>query len=433
MSRFKDLTNQRFGYLKVIERTDDYITKSGKRYTQWLCECLECHEKIICQTSNIKQIDDNAHCRGWHGKSYIPDLTNQSFGRLRAIEKFYNKFGEISYHCKCSCGNDTDVTASNLYRNKVKSCGCYKYDFMMENAKDLSNQRFGRWTALYKIRDENNNMRWHCVCSCGTERDIKSSDLTSGHTMSCGCYAREQISKRCTNDLTNQRFGKLVVKYKMQSKSKHAHWYCECDCGKTKIVSASHLVSGHTRSCGCFHQEIRHLRLEDLTNQRFGKLVAKCRTDNMSGQTAWICECDCGNRKPIRAISLKLGMTISCGCLSMSKLEYLAKNVFDNHNYEYKQQMKYSGLTGIGGNLLSYDFIINDFNCLIECQGAQHYFPIEFFGGEEQFEVQQFHDELKREYAREHGIKLIEVPYTLDTYEKVEEFLLKELSSPDKS
>ena len=37
-------------------------------------------------------------------------------------------------------------------------------------------------------------------------------------------------------DLTGQRFGKLVVIEKAESKNKQSRWLCQCDCGNTKIA-----------------------------------------------------------------------------------------------------------------------------------------------------------------------------------------------------
>ncbi len=60
---------------------------------------------------------------------------------------------------------------------------------------------------------------------------------------------------------------------------------------------------------------------------------------------------------------------------------------------------------------------------MIECQGEQHYKPVDEFGGEVQFEMQKKNDELKRKYAAEHGLTLLEIPYKSKKFEKVEEFL----------
>lgn len=62
----------------------------------------------------------------------------------------------------------------------------------------------------------------------------------------------------------------------------------------------------------------------DITNMRFGRLVATSFYGHAKdGALLWLCKCDCGNEKIIRSKSLRLGLTRSCGCLS---LEAFLKN-----------------------------------------------------------------------------------------------------------
>lgn len=94
----------------------------------------------------------------------------------------------------------------------------------------------------------------------------------------------------------------------------------------------------------------------------------------------------------------------------------------------YKVEVSFPDLYGAGKvNLLRYDFGVYDeagnIKCLIECQGEQHYEPVDEFGGKSQFTAQKKNDELKRSYAKEHGILLYEIPYKNKKFEKVEAFL----------
>ena len=82
-------------------------------------------------------------------------------------------------------------------------------------------------------------------------------------------------------------------------------------------------------------------------------------------------------------------------------------------------------MVGVNNGKLSYDFYLPQCNVLVECQGIQHYEPIEYFGGEEQFAIQQEHDKRKREYAEKNGYKLLEIWYY--DYDKIEEILNREL------
>lgn len=54
-------------------------------------------------------------------------------------------------------------------------------------------------------------------------------------------------------DLTGQRFGRLVVLDLIAKRSIHKKimWRCLCDCGKEKSVATGELNSGKIRSCGC--------------------------------------------------------------------------------------------------------------------------------------------------------------------------------------
>lgn len=91
----------------------------------------------------------------------------------------------------------------------------------------------------------------------------------------------------------------------------YRRFLCQCDCGKKKIIGLSDIRSGSTISCGCMKGGF-----EDLTMQRFGRLVALRREENYPNkQTAWLCKCDCGNLKIVRSASLKNGTTKSCGCI----------------------------------------------------------------------------------------------------------------------
>lgn len=65
-------------------------------------------------------------------------------------------------------------------------------------------------------------------------------------------------------------------------------------------------------------------------------------------------------------------------------------------------------------NLRSYimvDFYLPDENLVIEYNGQQHYFPVEWFGGQKAFEQQQERDHALRLYCKEHEINLLEISY----------------------
>jgi len=66
-------------------------------------------------------------------------------------------------------------------------------------AKDHTGVRFGRLTALHRTSDYiqpngRKRVQWLCECDCGNKISVESSNLSSGHTTSCGCVVREFCS-----------------------------------------------------------------------------------------------------------------------------------------------------------------------------------------------------------------------------------------------
>jgi hypothetical protein len=80
-------------------------------------------------------------------------------------------------------------------------------------------------------------------------------------------------------DLTGQRFGRLVCVNitDKRNKSRAAYWNCLCDCGNYKLIGIRALKQGNTRSCGCLQIEIQKRR---LSGNKIGR-----KTQGQSGFT----------------------------------------------------------------------------------------------------------------------------------------------------
>lgn len=63
----------------------------------------------------------------------------------------------------------------------------------------ISGLRFSRLLVLF--RDETNTekrVKWTCQCDCGNIVNVDGSKLRNGETKSCGCFQKEEQSKRIT-------------------------------------------------------------------------------------------------------------------------------------------------------------------------------------------------------------------------------------------
>lgn len=117
-----------------------------------------------------------------------------------------------------------------------------------------------------------------------------------------------------------------------------------------------------------------------------------------------------------------------CICRQPSSFEWIVNKILKEHNVLYRVEKEFPDLYGQSNTShLRFDFAVlnpdGTIKWLIECQGEQHYRAVEEFGGKEQFEIQKKNDELKRGYAKKHGIKLLEISYKDKKYENVERIL----------
>ena len=78
-----------------------------------------------------------------------------------------------------------------------------------------------------------------------------------------------------------------------------AYWKCQCPCGNIFITRGADLANGTTKSCGCLQKAKakqmgmanKNKTIKDITNQRFGSLIALKPTEKRdSGRNViWKC------------------------------------------------------------------------------------------------------------------------------------------------
>lgn len=94
------------------------------------------------------------------------------------------------------------------------------------------------------------------------------------------------------------------------------------------------------------------------------------------------------------------------------------------NNLKYITQKRFSDCKS--KRTLPFDFYLPEKNTLIEYDGEQHFKPKEFGGiskekAEDNFKHTQNNDNIKNDYCKDNGIKLIRIPYT--EFDRIEEIL----------
>nr|DAL94182.1 MAG TPA: restriction enzyme [Caudoviricetes sp.] len=271
----------------------------------------------------------------------------------------------------------------------------------------------------------------HTYCECINENGVvvvvRLDALRNGSTKT----ASGSLNKGKEKDLAGKQFGKLIVKYKLDKRASNGciMWYCECECGGNIKCSSGDLIRGRVSSCGCLVKQYYDSIAYNLTNQRFGMLVAKEYVKRKGSpcnyKRLWRCECDCGNEVLASVSDLVGGCTISCGCQSSSSGEILVETILKKYNIKFEREFTWDDCRNILP--LPFDFYLPDYHMVIEYQGKQHFEPIDFFGGEEAYENRVYRDKIKKEYCHSKNIGILYIPYTSRPNE-VENIILNVLS-----
>ena len=293
--------------------------------------------------------------------------------------------------------------------------------------QDLTGQKFGMLTIKYRVDDYikpdgRRITKWHCSCDCGGEKDITSDSLKRKNTIpSCGCLTHKNRVEKNRESFLGQKFGRLtIVEENFEAHPTIAR--CLCDCGKFIEVARADVVSGHTQSCGCLQRDkVSEANTKDWTGvvSDYGIEFLRPEGMNSKGQWLWKCKCGiCGTEFVALPAKINNGHITSCGCASQSSGERYISSVLDLLNINYQEQFVFPDCKY--KSVLKFDFAIFDRDkvlYIIEYDGAQHFQPVDFWGGELGFKETKIRDEIKNTYCQSHNIPLLRIPYTFSNDE----------------
>ena len=252
------------------------------------------------------------------------------------------------------------------------------------------------------------------------EKDVELSQTKKRIYWKCQCSCGRIKSIRtdglkniktcgeCKKDLTNQRFGRLVALEKgKKDKASHQYWICKCDCGNIVEVNSDNLRRGLTQSCGCLHSEVIH---QNLFKDLTGQKFGKLIALSykiIDSKTYWLCKCECGNQTLVTRNNLINGHTQSCGCINTSIGELNIEETLKKNNIQFNKEYVFTDLKN-----RRFDFYLPELNRLIEFDGIQHFkFTNTWHQTEEEFKKALIRDNEKTNYTLSHNIPLVRIPY----------------------
>lgn len=281
--------------------------------------------------------------------------------------------------------------------------------------EEIEPTKSGKRRALFKCPLCNKKFTARIDSVSGNK--IKSCGCRKHYTSSLNAYSIGIKNTGPKQDITGQKFGTLTVLYPMNERdsSGNIYWMCKCDCGGKRKATAYNLKTGHIKYCPeCAHYRngLAHI------GEKYGKLtIVDILKDKRASNNGLLCiaRCDCGQiiQCPLNYI-LRVNGQQSCGKCTVSKGEEKIKSLLIKHNIIFTQQESFKGKMKMPNSVKCClaDFFLPKQNIVIEYNGEQHYFPIDFFGGEEGFKKTIKRDNWKKEYYNNHRLKCITIPYT---------------------
>lgn len=409
---------------KQLKVLDDYTNTKNKATFQ----CLICGNTFTNKYDNVRYRKDSGclNCR----KVFSYNKTSEEKVKYRLLKIKKNikdnvefvDFLDETYDkvlVKCLICGETYTTSYNSIINGHghRSCnvkiGSLKQmasiDDICKKLKQYDNDFYVDFSNYNNSPDE-----LFCKCNiCGYEWYAKRRNLLRDRGCPNCSQQKRNISKVIPFDECSSILDELHLELISGYSGSSSDIIVKCmECNYIFKTTISYLKNFQIGCIECNKKNRTQSKMEDFLKKMIklnSQLIMIGDYTSMSDETLFKC-LDCGYE--FYKTPHDIQKSFSCpSCTTNSKMEYLVQSYLNKNCFKYEIHKDFEGLLGIKNGKLSYDFYLPSYNLLIECQGKQHYEPIDYFGGIEQFKIQQEHDRRKRQYALTNNINLIEIPY----------------------
>lgn len=372
----KNLQNRTFEFIKIANKVH------GNKFDYSKVEYIGSHTKvcIICPEHGEFYQQPTNHLSGYGCKKCAYEYSHGKY-RLTSLETFLSQAKEIH-------GD--------------------KYDYS-------------------KVQWKNTSTRITIICPIHGE----FVQVPQNHVkLKCGC-------RKCGREIARSKVNKYNTEYFLkQARKVHANKY---DYSNTQCFNATNKLEIHCPIHGKFKQSaVQHLKgrgcprchFDQMAKDRamgkelfinkakelFGDKYNYSKVEYVNGQknVCLICP-EHGEFEvtPNNHLSKKSG----CPTCNESKLERELASILDEQNIVYERQKRFKWL-----GRQSLDFYLPQYNIAVECQGIQHFKPIDFGGKGEKYANQLFEKNKKRDdrKLKKCSAHNITMTYVIDNVEFIE-------------
>lgn len=397
--------------------SDEYKNNTTKLY----CKCLIDNYKWYATWNKLSQGKGCPECGGVRTDYTIDDIKNKLKIINSDIEILSNEYIGAGEKLKCKCLIDGHIWYAN-WRNLQTGKGCPicgrkkigKKKRLCLNVKkerlkninpdiEILSEKFINGTSILKCKCKIDGCIWESIWNNLSKGqgcpECKNRNTGYRCRLSLDYIKKELyninpnieiIDNVYINAHTKMKCKCLIDGYIWETKWAILKQGCGCpECSGTKKPTLDEVK----RKLKRINSDIMILSNTYKNN----KMKLKCMCNNCN--TIWYATWD------------NLSHGSGCPRCVNSKGEKQVEKYLQNNNIDYVSEYVFNDLKGIHDGFLKIDFYLPEFNLCIEYDGRQHFEPVEFFGGKEQFKIQKINDKLKDTYCRNNNIGLLRIPY----------------------
>ena len=372
---------------------------------------VECRKCGLVSMKDPKHLYEGTKCRNCYANNnktheqFMAELDND---KIEVIGRYRSMNNPIRVKCR-KCGYEWEPKATNIFHLKQGCKLCYSTQ--KKTIEQFQEEVFAINPNLKVLEYKSRKDKCKMVCLiCGKEKNIAANDFLKHKSTKCYTCHLQNIKfdfVEFTKKLKETRPEMIIIDKFLDNEYKVKVFCTKCG-NEYKQTPYNLLKAKECSRCAGFnrtHEEFLdkmskiNKNLEFLEEYKKSSLPIKTR-----------CKI-CGHEWSPLATTL-INTLSGCPKCSSSLGEIAIETYCKNNFFSYTTQHTFKGCKD--KKILRFDFAIFSVNkliALVEHQGKQHYEPIDYFGGEERFKDQQRKDNIKRNYCKSKGIKLIEIPY----------------------
>lgn len=228
--KIAELVGKEYKGFKVL----DYKRENKKSYL--LVQCPKCGQEKWMRKDTIDK--PNVVSCGCYNNSHnlrkTKDLRGNKIGRLTVIEPTTDRDknnGSVIWKCKCECGNITYVSAYNLGRKAVRSCGCLGTENSRKNgtvaAVNIKTNFCADGTNVKRLmakRPKNNTSGYKGVTWVKDKEKWCAQIVFKGKRYYLGYYEKKEEAVEARKEAEEKLFGTYLNNWK---KEKNGENKCE--------------------------------------------------------------------------------------------------------------------------------------------------------------------------------------------------------------